>query len=1060
MKMRWIVSIIIIVLLVDVALAVGTHYIKHQDGANLSFGDDLMWVDDTNDRVGFKTKVPRVDLDINGSSIKVDSSTPVLVGRYTSGTYMAGPYDVYVQGKYAYVAVFTGDRLTIMDVSNPYSPTLVSSLYNTDRFDAASGIFVAGKYAYITAAADDMLTIADVSNPYSPSVTGYYTSGTYLDAANSVYVSGKYAYVTSGATSDRFTVIDISNSSNPTFVSSYQSATYINDASGLYVQGTFAYIASYASDCLAIINISNASNINYVNSICDGDNLNGAYDVYVSGKYAYVADYYDDSLTIVNISNPFNMQRVSTLSDSTNLNGANGIYVAGGFAYVSSYDGDSIAVIDVSNVTNPVIVGTYANSGYIDQAYGLYGVGKYLYLVGSGTSNTFAVFEHGGVELAAASIGDVASNNLDVSGNLEISNDLYVGNGMYVGPGGVYVDEGKGVTTDGNLIVHGNLGINTEPTNALTVNGFVGANANVHPITALPPTVDYDVGWKIGLYSNTYAIGIASWTLAIMTNTWVDWFYSPPLNNADGTTPDSNAEAAMSVDSGEVRASKWYDKSIYQDGVNDNSTIDLWDGTDSSILMGDDPWGGSGDAAWITYLQDGSGEDTELQIGISNDADDKISFVQQGAEVMTIRNGRVGIYDTNPGSYNLQVQGNMLANNWVRVNYPSGVYWENYGGGWYTPDGYWLYSYGGKNVRVGGTLMTDHELQVGPNGDKFIVKATSLGGYTGILTTTPASRLSIRESGNSAAMVSAMGLQDNDALLAYRDGSSNIGAYGSATSGTGVQNQGVVSMGANDYGVYGYGDYGIYGCDANNCATRYGYLGGDYGAYGTDGGDWGALGGPGWGAKGYTDSGIAVDACGNTYGAYFTGDPVKIGSAGTMNNMTLSGDLYVYNDFEVDGTVYLDNLQTYINAADYLVYWNGVSKLCRFTSSERYKEDIHPFEDDFSKILKLEPKAFTRINSNISDFGYIAEEIDALGIKNLVRYLNNSPEDVSYEHIPIYIVEMIKINKKELDEMNIQIIDLESGVRERQEAIDYMNEKLVELKIQFAEIETKLAFKN
>jgi len=62
------------------------------------------------------------------------------------------------------------------------------------------------------------------------------------------------------------------------------------------------------------------------------------------------------------------------------------------------------------------------------------------------------------------------------------------------------------------------------------------------------------------------------------------------------------------------------------------------------------PWGGSGDDAWIKYVQDGSGENAELQIGISNDGNDNIAFYQQGAERMTIQNGRVGIGTTNPGA--------------------------------------------------------------------------------------------------------------------------------------------------------------------------------------------------------------------------------------------------------------------------------------------------------------------------------------------------------------------------------------------------------------------------
>lgn len=74
-------------------------------------------------------------------------------------------------------------------------------------------------------------------------------------------------------------------------------------------------------------------------------------------------------------------------------------------------------------------------------------------------------------------------------------------------------------------------------------------------------------------------------------------------------------------------------------------------GTTGGISFPADPWGGSGDDAWIRYYQDGAGEDTALQIGVSNDADDDIEFVQGGAVQAGIESSY--LYTTN----NLQVRG-------------------------------------------------------------------------------------------------------------------------------------------------------------------------------------------------------------------------------------------------------------------------------------------------------------------------------------------------------------------------------------------------------------------
>ena len=60
-----------------------------------------------------------------------------------------------------------------------------------------------------------------------------------------------------------------------------------------------------------------------------------------------------------------------------------------------------------------------------------------------------------------------------------------------------------------------------------------------------------------------------------------------------------------------------------------------------------DIWGGGGDDAWIRYYSEG-GENTKLQIGINNDADDDMEFYQAGSARMTIANGNVGIGTTTP----------------------------------------------------------------------------------------------------------------------------------------------------------------------------------------------------------------------------------------------------------------------------------------------------------------------------------------------------------------------------------------------------------------------------
>ncbi len=92
------------------------------------------------------------------------------------------------------------------------------------------------------------------------------------------------------------------------------------------------------------------------------------------------------------------------------------------------------------------------------------------------------------------------------------------------------------------------------------------------------------------------------------------------------------------------------------------------------------------------------------------------------------------------------------------------------------------------------------------------------------------------------------------------------------------------------------------------------------------------------------------------------------------------------------------------------------------TSSKRYKKDIQPLKEDFSKILKAQPKLFKYKSSNISDIGYIAEDFDELGLKNLVIYdKEKQPDAIQYDKVCIYLLEIVKQQQKEIDELKSKV---------------------------------------
>jgi hypothetical protein len=89
------------------------------------------------------------------------------------------------------------------------------------------------------------------------------------------------------------------------------------------------------------------------------------------------------------------------------------------------------------------------------------------------------------------------------------------------------------------------------------------------------------------------------------------------------------------------------------------------------------------------------------------------------------------------------------------------------------------------------------------------------------------------------------------------------------------------------------------------------------------------------------------------------------------------------------------------------------------SSSLRFKSNIQPLEDGFATILQAQPKSFAYNPTGTQEIGFIAEDFDALGLKELVNYDKQGlPSGIKYDRIPIYLLEVLK--QQQLDIQEIQ----------------------------------------
>ena len=106
------------------------------------------------------------------------------------------------------------------------------------------------------------------------------------------------------------------------------------------------------------------------------------------------------------------------------------------------------------------------------------------------------------------------------------------------------------------------------------------------------------------------------------------------------------------------------------------------------------------------------------------------------------------------------------------------------------------------------------------------------------------------------------------------------------------------------------------------------------------------------------------------------------------------------------------------------------------SSSKKTKENIVPLPDDrynIENFMKLKPIQYTpkeNFGDSNKNIGFIAEEVDEIGLNEVVCYNKDKTECISiyYERLTSFIVKIVQEQQKKIEELEAKINSMNQNV--------------------------------
>ena len=339
-------------------------------------------------------------IDITDPAMPIAVSSVIDGGNDGSGNTfdeLEGAYDIATitigLSTYALVTANTDDGVQIIDISNPATPTVASSITdNVDNFDTLDGarnittVTINSKvYALVaTQFGDHGVQIIDITDPENPTAAfsiidgGAFKLNGAFDITTVEIDSATYALVASN--NDDVQIINITDPTAPIAVSlitdDADGFDTVDNPDGITTvtigESTYALVTSPRDDGVQIINITDPANPTAASSAIHGvdgfDLLRSVFDIDTiksgSSTYALVTNRgADNGVQIIDITDPENPTAVTSIIETgtfDELEGPSDIDISefniGTFVAVASTADDGVQFINLSNPANPIAI--------------------------------------------------------------------------------------------------------------------------------------------------------------------------------------------------------------------------------------------------------------------------------------------------------------------------------------------------------------------------------------------------------------------------------------------------------------------------------------------------------------------------------------------------------------------------------------------------------------------------------------------------------------------------------------------------------------------------------